>query len=109
MSAVKRPTTKRQSSENHAPTYDDATKAKLLRFLVAYLTEAQMTLSQTKETAGEHYHLPVYANKIKYHESQVSTIRWLICKVFYRQRHFLEFEDETIDEVVKQCVEQSKT
>lgn len=109
MKAVKTTIGKKSTSQNVAPEYDDATQRKLLRFLAAYLTEAENTLEQTIKLAGEDRHLPIFANKIKYHKSQVSTIKWLVSRVYYRQRHLLELDDDQITEIVDRCVEQSQT
>lgn len=109
MSPVPPMTTKKKGQPNNAPEYDENTRTKILRFLAAALTEAELTLEQTRRTAGDDRNMPIFANKIRYHEHQVSTIKWLVYRAYCRQRHLLEMDDETVTEILTRCETQSQT
>lgn len=97
--------TARKKSQPKYPLYDGETLARILRFLAAYLTEFQMTLERERELAKGVENVKIFAGRIKYREHQVATIRELVKRAYWPQRHLTLVTDDEISEVLRQCLQ----
>lgn len=102
--AIPTPTRKRKSAPKY-PLYEERELRVIIRFLSAYLTEFQMALEKEKMIAGEDQGKEPFRSRIRYRDHQVTTVRELVKRAFWPQRHLVLVSEEEITEMVKQCLQ----
>lgn len=87
------------------PLYDERDLNLILRFLAAYLTEFQMALESEKKMAGIAAESKLFANRVLFRRYQVATVKALINRAFWPQKHLALVTDDEIRERVKTCLQ----
>lgn len=85
--------------------YDESELRVILRFLAAYLTEFQMILAQERELAKGVEKLPTFAGRVKYREHQVATVRELVKRAYWPQKHLELIPDAEIERLLLSCLQ----
>jgi len=96
--------TKRKKSPPKYPLYGENELKVILRFLAAYLTEFQTKLATERELAKGLETVKTFAGRVKYCEHQVSTIRELVRRAYWPQKHLLLVTDKEIEERLLSCL-----
>lgn len=81
----------------------------ILRFLAAYLTEFEETLARERELAKGCENVKTFAGRVKYREHQVATVKELVKRAYWPQKHLALIPQDEIDRRLGRCVQQSTT
>lgn len=95
---------RKRKSAPKFPLYDEKELRVIIRFLAAYLTEFQTALDTERTIAGKDSQKEPFRSRIRYRDHQVTTIRELVRRAFWPQKHLALVSEEEIDEMVKLCI-----
>jgi hypothetical protein len=91
---------------SYYPRYDDESRVKIVRFLVACMMDLEEHLTSVRLMAGSHIKEPMYYNQVVYLESGIATIKMLVRRAHDRQRHLVEMSDKQFLDELSTCMEQ---